>query len=248
MKFSSLLSLAFSGLAMAQIDITNPEGSGLKGEYVDPSTLDPVPFKYDIQYTIVNHAGSVLEIYNGEEITLNYTVTNNEDEEINIVGVGGNFGNPVNGEVIANITDAKVGPVTIGSGESKWFTQRIGVNLPSSNYVLNPGLYVVKGSTLAMLGANSTLTIVADKPVSLFAPELIVLELLLVLTLAVGGYFFYNNFGAQYLKTTGLTASAQKSSTKQTTSSAASTSGSKATVDDSWLPDHIKKTNKKKAN
>jgi hypothetical protein len=225
-------------LTSAQID---PSKGDIQGEYVDPEQSPQLQF--DIDYTVVGKPNTgVLDIYNGEEITLNYTFVNREDEEIHIVGVGGNFANPTNGAILANITDAKVGPITLQPGELGSFNQRVGVNVPSGNYLLTPGLYVAKGSYLAMLGAKSVLTIVDEKPISLLSPEMIVLEFLLVGTIAIGIYFVYLNWGAAYLKTAGVTAIASPSTASKTVKASGASK-----VDESWLPDHLKKTNKKKS-
>lgn len=234
-----LARLLVAATALLQLTSAQILGSDRQGEYVDPATVPELNF--DIDYVVVGkpHSG-VLEIFNGEEIALNYTFANGEEEEIHIVGVGGSFADPTSGAVIANITDAKVGPITLQPGDVGTFNQRIGVNIPAGNYLLTPGLYVVKGSSLAMLGAQTVLAIVDEPPISLFSPQLILLEILLVATLAIGAWFFYVNFGASCLKTASATATAPgKATTKAKTSPA-------STVDESWLPDHLKKANKKK--
>lgn len=232
---------ALLSITSAQI-IDNALNSGLKGDYVDPASVPELDFTIDYDVVGKPHSG-VLEIYTGEEITLNYTFTNNEPEEVHIVGVGGNFADPKNGQLLANITDAKVGPLTLQPGETGSFNQRIGVSVPIGNYLLTPGLYLVKGSNLAMLGAKTILTMVDEEPLSWFAPHMLMLELMLIGTLAAGVYVIYINYGADYLKTAGVTGTAVPPSAA---GSARVTRSTGASVDESWLPDHIKKTNKKK--
>lgn len=243
--FTTLIAFFILRLVSAQAADLHPEENE-GGHYVD--TNEQLPFNYQIGYNIAGKPQSdVVEFFNGEEITLNYTLVNNEDLEVNVVGVGGNFANPTNGQVLANISDAKIGPIAIQPGEAKVFSQRIGINLPANNYLLTPGLYVVRDSSLALLGAKTQLAIVSEAPISLFSPQLLFLEFLLVATLGVGVYFVYTNFGAAYFNTvakTGAPATKESSERPKITTTA---SGRKV-VDESWLPEnHIKKVNKRKA-
>lgn len=244
--FTSFIAFFLFSLVSCTVeaDLHPEENEG--GHYVD--TNEQIPFNYQIGYNINGKPQSdVIELFNGEEITLNYTFVNNEDSEVNIVGVGGNFANPTNGQLVANISDAKIGPIAIQPGEAKVFSQRIGINLPANNYLLTPGLYIVKDSSLALLGAKTQLAIVAEPPISLFSPQLLFLEFLLVSTIGVGVYFVYITYGAAYLNTaakTGAPASKTSAERPQITTTA---SGRKV-VDESWLPDnHVKKVNKRKA-
>lgn len=231
---------ALFSLTSAQIDLSNPEGGELKGKYLDKEDLPQLNF--DIDYIIEGKPNTgLIEIYTTEELTLNYTFTNLEEDAVHIVGVGGHFADPTDGHVLANITDAKVGPITLQPGETSTFRQFLGAEVPVGNYLLIPFLYVAKGSGLAKIGAKSVLAVVEDPPVSYFSPQMIILELLLIATLGVGVYFVYLNWGAAYLKNAGYTASATPTPTSAKSTGAAQ-------IDGSWLPDHLKKTNKKKAN
>jgi hypothetical protein len=250
MKFSvfSLLALAASSIVSAvDANVASPEAS-IKSEQSEQT-----PFLYSISYVINNQPEDleVAEFNNGDVITLTYDFGNNEDEEVTVVGVGGSFRDAKNGNILANVTDGKVGPLVIPSGESRKFSQKIGIDLPANNYALVPGIYVVKGSSLALVGAKSKFAIVSEKPISFFAPQLIILELLLVATIGVGAYFVWINFGAAYFKSVNKTASAPTpSKSRSGTPVVAQTTGSsKKTIDESWLPEgHIKKTtNKRKA-
>jgi len=254
MKFSTaiaalgLASIVSCSSAAPELHPEDNEG----GHYVD-TKQELVPFNYEIGYEINGKpTADVIELYNGEEITLNYTFINNEDIEVSVVGVGGNFANPATGEVVANISDAKIGPITIPPGEAKVFNQRVGINLPMNNYLLTPGLYVVRESSLALLGAKTQLAIVSEPPISFFSPQLLFLEFLLVATIGVGIYFVYITYGVNYFQTTAKTGSAPVRST--TTGSGDSrprittTASGKKVVDESWLPEHhVKQVNKRKA-
>ncbi|KAH3676138.1 hypothetical protein WICMUC_002160 [Wickerhamomyces mucosus] len=244
MRIATLLSLSATFLAtsvfaqaeQAPIDLANP-GDSADGKYIDPDELD-VGFLYDISYNLVDKPDSdVQELFNGEVIILNYTFHNFEQEEVSIVGVGGQFVDPTNGQTLANITDANIGPVIIPPGDFRVFQQRVGINLPENNYLLAPGLYIVRGSQLALIGTRTQLTIVSEKPISLFNPQFLLLELLLVVTLGVAGYFAYTTYGVDYFQTTAKTAKVQPASPS-----------ADSAVDQSWLPEgHVKKLNKRKA-
>ncbi|CCH40921.1 putative secreted protein [Wickerhamomyces ciferrii] len=255
--FSSLLAFSLVGLVSAQAlseeeqlakvaaaDILHPDER--EGHYVDPN--EQTPFLFDIDYNIVNKPNAaVLEFYNGEEIVLNYTFTNHEDSEVTLVGLGGQFTNPANGQTVANITDAKLGPLIVPSGESQVFTQRLGINLPETNYLLVPGIYIVKDNSLALLSARSQLAIVTEASISIFNPQLLFLEFLLLATLSVGAYYVYINYGASYFNTASKTATTPQVAGKSgERPKIVTTDSGRKVVDESWLPEHhVKKVNKK---
>lgn len=249
MKFTSAL-LAFSLLGLVACeegsqaaDLHPEENEG--GHFVDTAQ---VPFNLQVGYNIVGKPQSdVVELLNGEEITLNYTFFNQEENEVSVVGVGGNFANPTNGDILANITDAKLGPIAVPAGEVRVFSQRIGINLPASNYLLNPGLYIVKDNSLALIGAKTQLAIVSEPPISLFSPQLLFLEFLLVATLGVGAYFVYINYGVAYFNTAAKTGAPGKAPVSGERPKYTTTASGKKVVDESWLPEHhVKKVNKRK--
>lgn len=243
MRFTTLLALSSTFLApvfgqalQSEIDMTNP-GEHSKGQYVDTDTISN-RLRYLIDYKFVGRedVGEVLSIFNGDEITLNYTFANHEDQEISIVGVGGQFLDPMTGENKANITDARLGPLTIVPGAEVNFQQRISINLSPNNYVLVPGLYILQDTSLALIGTKTTLAIISDRPVSLLNPQFLVLELLLLALIGGAGYYGYEYFN----KTDASKAGKKKSKT------IAKSAGKASGVNSEWLPEHIKKTNQRK--
>lgn len=247
MKFSlfSILALAASSVVSAvDVELGNSQDA-LEGEFVDPKAQTPFQFNIDYKIEGKDASADVIELYNGEETVLQYTFENLEEDEITVVGVSGSFRDPRSGQIMANITDAKIGPLVIPSGEAKVFTQRIGINLPTGSYLLAPGIYIVKDSALALVGTRTKLVLIDDQPISIFSPQLVILEILLLVTLALGGYFVWVNFGADYLKSVSKASVDTKKVSQQSTSTS---TGAKKVVDESWLPEgHAKKTNKRKA-
>ncbi|KAH3682692.1 hypothetical protein WICPIJ_006355 [Wickerhamomyces pijperi] len=247
MKFSSLLVLAGSLLAPAlgqavprQIDLSNP-GDYANGQYVDQDQLSN-QMRYLIDYNIIDFPkDQPVSLYNGDEITVNYTFANHEDYEISVVGVGGQFLDPYTGEAKANITDARLGPLAIAPGAEINFQQRIGINLAPNNYVMVPGLYILRDTSLALIGTKTTLAIVTDRPISLFNPQLLVLELLFLAFIGAAGYFGYEYF------TKASTAAPKLSKKQAKLNASASAAKSTGTVNSEWLPDNLKKTKQRKA-
>lgn len=241
MRFFNLIALlATSASLVAAQEEVIPEGTA--GEFLD--TDSQAPFQVQLDYTIQNKPSEgVIELTNGEEIAVNYTMSNFEDVEVSVVGVGGRFIDPTTGEHLANITDSRIGPITLQPGESQAFSQRIAINLLPMNYIMSPSVYVVKGQLLTLIGARNQLAIVSDEKISFFNPQLIFVELVLLATLGAVGYFIYITYGIPYLNVAGKT---NNSKPKRSTRSAAAPAPATGVVDQSWLPEtHLKKVNKK---
>lgn len=60
----------------------------------DPAVNDaePAAVKFNVDYVVKEHPGAsaqdVVELFNGETVTLTYTVSNDDDVQIAIIGVG----------------------------------------------------------------------------------------------------------------------------------------------------------------
>lgn len=194
------------------------------------------PVSYVItEYPEVTHT-DVAEFSNGETISLQYTATNNEDDKITIVGLGGAFRNPNNNEIRSNLSAQSVGPVILAPGESEVFVQKIPLDLLPDNYLLTPQLFIAFQDDLKLVQARGQLAIISDVPVSIFDPQLLVLEAILVVTF--GGLFYavYSIWGKSYFAGT--------APTKKKVSEAAKSTA----VDPNWFPEsHIKQKKTKKA-
>lgn len=191
-------------------------------------------------------ASDVANWFNGDTVTIAYEVQNNEKSEVNIIGVTGQFKNPITGEIITNLTTGKVGPLAIASGESSGFEQTIGVNLIPGNYELVPFVFFAHEDVVKVLPVRGQLVTVADAPVSLFDPRLILVELILIASAAGALYLGYEIWGKKYIRGTAPVQARKAASPSSGVSSGRGTpSGS--SYDVNWIPEgHLKQTKTKK--
>lgn len=161
----------------------------------------------------------VAQFDQGEEITVLHTVTNNEEDDLSIIGLGGTLIDPSTGEVAVNLSANSVGPIIIHSGELTSVGQKMALNIVPGNYALSPQIYVAFKDEIKAIQARKQLAIVKEVPVSLTSPHLLFLELLFVITLV-----FVVKLGFP----------TQKRSTVSNGKKAARASSSG--IDESWLP------------
>lgn len=192
---------------------------------IENNAESPKIANFDVTYGIAEKdsaaASSFLEFNIGETATLSYSFTNKEDQDVAIVGVGGNVISLENGEIAANITKADIGPLSLAINETTEFQQMVKLNLDEGEYYLLPNIFVTKGEDLMRVGANPSLLRVLPPPMSLFNPQFLFIQLILLSIVGGLSYFFIN-----------------------TRSSAVKPSKGKAApikVDESWIPkNHIK--------
>lgn len=185
----------------------------------------------------------VAELTNGEAISLEYSVTNNEDKDISVVGVGGSFRDPANGNIKTNLTAAAVGPVLVAAGEKASFIQKIDLNLVADNYLLTPQIFVAVEEDLKFIQARGQLATVNDLPISLFNPQLLFLEAVLLATIGGILYFVYDIWGKKYIEGT---APITKSSSKKASSPSPASVATGKAYNSEWIPEaHLQKKSKK---
>lgn len=201
----------------------------------------PVQNPLGLAYTIEEYPekNEVIDIYNGDSITLTYTVANDNEQPATIIGVGGSFKDPNTNEVSTNLTTGNVGPIVLEQGQSQQFKQLVELNLIPGNYILAPIVYVVVEEQLVQFEAETQLASVSDRPISFFNPQLLFLELILVGTIGLVGYFGYLTFGKPYFKKVAPV----KKPNKVARASSPETAKS---YDSSWIPEnHLNRKTKK---
>ncbi|KAK6457253.1 increased recombination centers protein 22 [Scheffersomyces xylosifermentans] len=209
----------------------------------------PHSIAFIVDYSIVEYPEitetDVVELTNGNSITLNYQAVNNEETEVTIIGVSGTFLDPTTGKVLVNLTAGQVGPLTVQPGESESFNQKIPLNVLPANYKIVPQLFVAHEDKVKHVAIRSQLATIVDAPVSIFNPQLLFLELILLASAAGLGYFVYQTWGKQYFQGTAPVASSKLRAVSP--SSEGSATGGKA-YDESWIPEgHLKQKKQKKA-
>lgn len=189
----------------------------------------------------------VAELTNGHDITLGYELQNLDDRQVSVVGVGGSFRDPKNGEIKTNLSTGAVDPIILAKGEAGALKQKIELNLVPGHYILSPVLYVAVGDELKMIQVRGQLSTVSDEPISFFNPQLLFLEAVLLATFAAFGYVAYNIWGKKYLQGASPIPKASKKPAKKASSPSEATATGKS-YDSSWIPEtHLKHKKTKKA-
>ncbi|KAI5966928.1 IRC22 [Candida pseudojiufengensis] len=184
---------------------------------------------------------------NGDEITLQYTVNNNEPEEITVIGVTGSFTNPVTNQIVTNLTQGRVGPVVIPPGKSEIFEQTISVDLIPNNYELIPQVFIAHEELIKVLPCRGQLASVIDKTISFFDPRLIFLEIVLLASFIALAYLGYEIWGKSYFKGTAPVKAVKVKKTGVSPAPVGSASTGATTYDINWIPEgHIKQKKTKK--
>ncbi|KAI5960256.1 IRC22 [Candida margitis] len=237
MKFSNIIAVLSASIASVSAYQTTGK-----------ETVD-ILVDYSIKETPEVTKNDVASWTNGEEITIQYTLSNNEETEISIIGVTGQFLNPVTKEAVTNLTQGRIGPVQVAAGQSARFEQTVAVNLVPNNYELVPQVFIVQGELVKVIPCRGQLASVLDKAISFFDPRLIFLEVVLLASFAGLLYLAYQIWGKNYIQGTAPVVKTKKSvkspSPVATSSSAGSSTG--AGYDVNWLPEgHLKQKKTKK--
>lgn len=201
---------------------------------------------YTIKETPQLTKNDVASWTNGEAITLEYTINNNEESDVTVIGVTGQLLNPVTRQVVTNLTQGRIGPVAVPPGESAKFEQTININLVPNNYELVPQIFIVQGDLVKVIPCRSQLASVLDRAISFFDPRLIFLELVLLASFGGLIYLAYQIWGKNYVKGTApVKVKSVKSPSPVVSSSAGSSTG--AGYDVNWIPEgHLKQKRTKK--
>lgn len=205
--------------------------------------------EYQIVQTPEVTKNDVAQWTNGDEVTLKYNIVNNEEKEVTVIGVTGQFTNPVTNEIVTNLTQGRVGPLSIPPGQSATFEQNIGIDVIPNNYELIPQVFFAHDELIKVIPCRGQLATVADKSISFFDPRLIFLELVLLASFAGIAYLAYQIWGKKYIQ--GTAPVKVKKTTAVTSVPAGAGVSTTATgasgYDVNWIPEgHLKQKKTKK--
>lgn len=230
MKFSTIA----CGLLAAASRVLAVEG-GFFDSAKDQVGLSKFQLDYVVEQYPELSVQDVAEMFCEEDISLLYTITNEEDSDLTVVGLGGSFRDPLTGESLVNLTANSVGPVVIAPGETATVGQKILLELIPANYYLSPLVYVAFKDELKQVQARPQLITLKEMPVSFFNPQWMFLELLFFGTIGILGYFAYTSwFKSYFVSITPVDKNVPVS---------AKTSG----FDPAWVPSHHQVTQKKRS-
>ena len=104
-----------------------------------------------------------------------------------------------------------------------------------------PQLFIAFDNDLKLVQARGQRTEVKDVPISIFDPQLLLLEAILLATFAGLGYVAYNIWGKRYFEGTALVNKPKRGASPPVASA--------KSVDSDWLPEgHLRQKKTKKAN
>lgn len=201
MKFSNILVGLVASLVSANVPVSDD---------IDGGQVLNFEVKYLIEEFPEVTSTDVAELTNGQSIHLKYTAVNHEDYAISIVGIGGSFRDPNTNEISHNLTNGQIGPITLGPGDSESFSQVLPLNVQPKNYVLAPQLFIAVNEELRVVPVRGQLAIVTDKALSIFNPQLLFLELVLLVSFAAVAYIAYEIWGRKYIQGTSPVAGKKK--------------------------------------
>ncbi|PVH14268.1 uncharacterized protein CXQ87_002396 [Candidozyma duobushaemuli] len=157
------------GLSSASSYFDNAQGTELENFDLDYS-IEEYP---DIAYN------DVAEMDVGEQIKLLHNFSNRENKDITIVGLGVLLGTRSSG--------ASCEPY-INYCESSIIGQKINLDFGGGNFLLSPRMFVAFNDEVKVVQARPQLTVIKEKPLSFFDPQLLFLEVLLLLATGIGLY------------------------------------------------------------
>lgn len=237
MRFSLPLVGTVLGLFAAGVSAADAEGA-------QNAAGDTVTLQFAIDYKLPHlpevGARDLAEVFNDEEFSIAYSFTNNEPNDITIVGIGGAFHDVQTGAIKSNLSATPVEALTVAAGESGSYTHRISLNLVPDEYILVPQLYIAYDNDLKLVQARGQRTQVKDVPISFFDPQLLFLEAVLLVTLAGAGYVAFNIWGKKYVQGTAPTSKSRRGASPVAASLGKS-------LDADWLPEgHVRQKKTKK--
>lgn len=238
MKFSVLaLGLLTATVRVMASNDGDDDLAKQKAAYFGSAEPDTELTKFEIDYVIDEYPdlefSEVAHMWQSEVISVRHTISNMEDIDLTVVGLGGSFRDPITGDIKVNLTSNSVGPLVIEPGQTAEVIQKIDLNFDPGSYFLAPQVYVTFNEQLKVIQARAQLAIVKEVPISIFNPKLLFLEALFLVVICGFGYFFYASYLQTYFNKTA-------SITKNTNAS-----GKSSGFDPSWVPSHHQVTQKK---
>ena len=149
-----------------------------------------------------------------EVVMLNYTLVNNEDCDISIVGVSGEILSYPSGESVTKISFGEMENLYAKPNETLQFRQKIVINLEPGMYYLFPMIHVTNETAAAIVKenpdlaeiediedkkknvvVNSTILNIEEPLMSIFNPQFLSIQLIILVIAGGLSYFYLNKNG-----------------------------------------------------
>lgn len=235
MKFAkvALFTLFSSAFAAAQEDvpIVDSDESIIDSSAEQQTYEEQKYINLNISYTVrerpYDSIYSFLEFNDGDLLTLDYEVLSNEIDNVTITGVQGSILTYPGGELAANISVGKIGPLELVNNATVNFNQHVNLRLEEGQYYLAPSVLVVKDDELMRVGTRPTLLSISPPPISAFNIQYISIQITIICLIA-GVYYAYSNLANPVSKATRA---------KELKELKAAKKSKPAKADASWLPE-----------
>ncbi|KAL6936531.1 uncharacterized protein HGUI_00562 [Hanseniaspora guilliermondii] len=205
-------------------------GEGIKLNEETERQQKPVNFSidYSIFGDVKGDGVNVPFLIENNELTyINYTFHNYEEFNASILGIAGSIVKAETQETVGNITEARLGPLLVQSGQNISFSQSINIALEEGYYYIAPVIQVIMGDNETPVGVSVQPKVfdMLPGPVSFFNASF----LSILLTCGLLSYSTYRTY-----KKTSRNDGAEKKKLKKLAKNA------KINADD-WTPKEYKK-------
>jgi hypothetical protein len=235
MKLSSFSVLAFAALGVVAAQESAKVNAG---DFLDVQT----------KFSAIDSQKDVPELINDQETPVEFIFTNkNAPGPIVVAAIGGAFyDKKTPGQIYANLTNTKVGPLTIEPGSQDTLIHNVRVDLPPIDFDLSFTVFVQYSGEFLSLSLKPETVVVNDAPISGWDPRLILVQLIIAVSAAGVGYLLSKRVILPYLETKFPDAAAKtkKEESKSGRASPAVNLNKKG-YDESWIPEHHLKSKKK---
>ncbi|KAF5099604.1 hypothetical protein D0Z03_000978 [Geotrichum reessii] len=222
MKFQLLSSLFLSFLlvsAQEEFDVEDESALQLTQFSIKPAFVGFDPSKTP-------------DLVNGQEATVNFTVTNGEDFPVQIAVFGGSFVYPGADTAYANLDRTPISDLTVEANSVKWFVRSIKPTLPPTDFDLHFSFIVGYENRFVTVPVPPVSVTISDPPISAWDPKLLFVQVILGGVVMALGYYLSNTYVLPYF----VDPAERKKATTVTkkNESNANTQG----YDESWIPKH----------
>ncbi|CAL9729141.1 increased recombination centers protein 22 [Monosporozyma unispora] len=214
------------GVNLNQLDNNDNGIVAADDDQQQPSNIPTPSIGLDINYNIEDKEmpesiSEPLSFDQDEIVMLNYTLTNNEESDISVMGVSGNILAYPSGELITKISFGEMENLYATPNTTLNFRQKIVINLEPGLYYLFPIVHVTNETAAEIIkqdstraededvdaepksvAANPTLLSIEEPLMSIFNPQFLSIQLMIVVLIGTISYYYLNkNKSTQSIQT-----------------------------------------------
>jgi hypothetical protein len=172
------------------------------------------------------------DLVNGQETTVNFTVTNNEDYPVQVAAFGGYFSYPGKATPYANLTKTALSDVTVEGNSVKSFITNVKPTLPPTDFDLYFNFIVGYERQFSSVSIRPISVTISDPPISAWDPKLLFVQAILGGAVMILGYYLSNTYILPYFVDPAESKKAAADAYKKASASKAQS------YDESWIPKH----------